>query len=101
MGAVSGWKEIAKYLDHGVRTVQRWETIGLPIRRPHGSSRTCVIAFTEELDAWLHAAPLHSADEVAGLKAKVLALEAEVASLKSALEKERRLKKARRAASGL
>jgi len=45
--------------------------------------------------------PLHSADEVAGLKAKVLALEAEVASLKSALEEERRLKKARRAASGL
>jgi len=31
---LSGWKEIASYLHCGVRTVQRWEMDGLPIRRP-------------------------------------------------------------------
>ena len=30
---VIGWKGIAKYLGSGVRTVQRWELIGLPVHR--------------------------------------------------------------------
>ncbi len=49
---LSGWKEIAKYLGRGIRTVQRWEVIGLPVRRvPQGSG--AVFAVLEEIDVWL------------------------------------------------
>lgn len=54
---LNSWKEIAQYLGRGVRTVQRWEQfLGLPVRRPHGRSRSAVIAIPEELDAWLRKA---------------------------------------------
>ena len=50
---LNGWKEIATYLNRGVRTVQRWEReMGLPTRRPRGRGRSAVIAIPEELDAW-------------------------------------------------
>jgi len=55
---LNSWKEIASYLGRGVRTVQRYEReLGLPVRRPHGRSRSAVIALRDELDAWLCAAP--------------------------------------------
>lgn len=55
---LNSWKEIANYLGRGVRTVQRYEReLGLPVRRPHGTSRSAVIALTEELDEWLRIAP--------------------------------------------
>ena len=48
------WKEIALYLDCGVRTVQRWEVrLALPVRRPDGKSRSHVLAFRSEIDEWL------------------------------------------------
>jgi len=50
---LNGWKEISKHLGRGVRTVQRWEQIGLPVRRPNRKDRTVVVAFSEELDEWL------------------------------------------------
>ena len=53
---LSTWKEIAAYLNRGVRTVQRWElAYMLPVRRssPDASS---VFAFADELDAWLERA---------------------------------------------
>lgn len=50
---LSGWKEIADYLHCGVRTVQRWERNGLPIRRPTAGKRSHVIARSEELDQWV------------------------------------------------
>jgi len=51
---LNSWKQIARYLGRGVRTVQRWEReFGLPIRRPRGRRRSAVIALTAELDAWL------------------------------------------------
>jgi len=51
---LNSWKEIAAYLDRGVRTVQRWEAhFGLPVRRPSGQHRSSVIAFKDDLDAWL------------------------------------------------
>ena len=35
---LSSWKDIAKYMGKGVRTVQRWERhLGLPVRRPNGA----------------------------------------------------------------
>ena len=49
---VSGWKEIAGHLRRGVRTVQRWEQYGLPVRRPAGRSRSAVFAISEEIDRW-------------------------------------------------
>ncbi len=56
---LSGWKEIAKYPGRGVRTVQRWELIGLPVRRvPQG--RGSVFAIPEELDVWLETCETHA-----------------------------------------
>ena len=45
------WKEIADYFGKGVRTVQRWEHIGMPIHRPSGDRRI-VFADPAELKAW-------------------------------------------------
>ena len=47
------WKEIAEYLHKGVRTVQRWEQLGVPVRRSHGLAKSSVLAFTGEIDAWM------------------------------------------------
>ena len=50
---LTSWKEIATYLNRGVRTVQRWEgELGLPIRRP-GTGRHVVVASAQDLDRWL------------------------------------------------
>ena len=55
---LNGWKEIALHLGRGVRTVQRYEvSLGLPVRRPSGHDRSSVIAFVDEIDAWLQACP--------------------------------------------
>ena len=52
---LGSWKEIAAYLGKGVRTVQRWENdLGLPVRRPNGTSKGVVHASAEELDRWLN-----------------------------------------------
>lgn len=52
-GCLHSWKEIAAYLDRGVRTVQRWEhTEGLPVHRHAHAKRDSVYAYVEELDAW-------------------------------------------------
>jgi predicted DNA-binding transcriptional regulator AlpA len=52
---LSSWKDIAKYLGKGVRTVQRWEQhFGLPVRRPVGSAqKSAVLLYREDVDAWL------------------------------------------------
>src|SRR3974377_962818 len=51
-GRLHSWKEIAAHLKHSVRTVQRWESEGLPIRRHPHEKRDSVYAYPEELDAW-------------------------------------------------
>jgi hypothetical protein len=52
---LSSWKDIARYMGKGVRTVQRWERhLGLPVRRPNGvSHKSAVLLDRSELDAWL------------------------------------------------
>ncbi len=52
---LSCWKDIARYLGKGVRTVQRWEReFDLPVRRPKGADRkSAVAADPRDLDAWL------------------------------------------------
>ena len=47
-----GWKEIAAHLGSGVRTAQRWQNEGLPVRRPTKGPRSHVIADSEDLDSW-------------------------------------------------
>lgn len=56
---LSGWKEIARHLGRGVRTVQRYEReLALPIRRPTGKSHGSVVATVDELDTWVTAIPI-------------------------------------------
>ena len=58
---LNSWKEIANYLNRGIRTVQRWEqTLGLPVRRPRGKRRSAVIALRSDIDAWLRSRPLNA-----------------------------------------
>jgi len=53
---MNSWKEIARYLNCGVRTVQRWEkTEGLPVRRHVHQTQSTVYAFVPELDRWREA----------------------------------------------
>lgn len=51
---LTSWKDIARYMGKGVRTVQRWEQdFGLPVRRPSGSDRKAILARPSDLDAWV------------------------------------------------
>lgn len=55
---LNSWKEIARYLDRGVRTVQRWERdLNLPVRRPWGKRRSAVLALRHEIDTWISCCP--------------------------------------------
>ena len=65
------WKEIASYIGRGVRTIQRYEVqFGLPVHRPAGSSRSSVMAFCDEIDAWLSRTPTHYSRRVINLIGK-------------------------------
>jgi hypothetical protein len=81
---LSCWKDIAKYLGKGVRTVQRWERqFELPVRRPKGADRKSAVAVhPRDLDAWLAsrwslrtskktAEPLEMPGELVGIKAGI------------------------------
>ena len=87
MEILSGWKEIAKHLNQGVRTVQRWELIGLPIHRVRTESRGQVIAFAEELNQWAKHTPLQYADLITACNTEIKTLKREVANLKRELKK--------------
>ena len=51
---LNSWKEIATYLDRGVRTVQRWEReLQLPVHRIGKGKRSPVFALSTELDFWM------------------------------------------------
>jgi len=52
MQLLSGWKEIAHYMHLNVRTAQRWEKLGLPVRRPCDGACSAVIADSDEIDQW-------------------------------------------------
>ena len=91
MKTLSGWKEIAAHVHQAVRTVQRWEHLGLPVRRVGAGKRAPVIAFAEELDAWEKIAPTRLLNEIEELKTHVTSLQAEVASLKSELKSQKKV----------
>lgn len=53
---LDSWKAIGEYLGRDIRTLQRWETQGLPIRRVAGRGRgSSVFAYQSEIDVWLRA----------------------------------------------
>jgi len=55
------WKEISAYAGRGVRTIQRYEMqLGFPVHRPAGSPRSAVLAFSDEVDAWLSRSPMRN-----------------------------------------
>src|SRR5947209_11829521 len=57
---LNSWKEIAAYLNRGVRTVQRWEVeLSLPVRRPRARNRSAVIDLRSELHQCLKANTLY------------------------------------------
>lgn len=48
------WKDISNYTGQGIRTLQRYEMErSFPVHRPAGKSRSAVLAFPDEIDAWL------------------------------------------------
>jgi hypothetical protein len=50
---LTGWKEIAAYLNKGVRTVQRWEReYGLPVHRV-GRDADVILAYRSEIERWV------------------------------------------------
>jgi hypothetical protein len=81
--ALTGWKDIARYLGRGVRTLQPWEAIGLPIHR-HGNS---IIAIREEVVALVKSGSSRYI-EVVTLTTRVAELEGEVERLKATIAKE-------------
>lgn len=65
---LTSWKDIARYLGKGVRTVQRWELeSGLPVRRAEGTHRKApVFAIPEEIDSWIRTRSPRSEDDEVG-----------------------------------
>jgi hypothetical protein len=86
MQILSGWKEIAAHMHQGVRTVQRWELIGLPVHRISAAGeRSPVIAFVEELEAWRRLLQFGYLMSLPELRAEIKTLESEVRSLRGQL----------------
>jgi|SRR6185312_14415008 len=93
---LSGWKEVAQYLGRGVRTVQRWESLGLPVRRPNRNLRSAVCAMTADIDHWLGECSIsrnceNGEERFATIEARIARLEAELTSLKQELAKQHRM----------
>jgi len=50
---LKSWKEIARYLEREVRTVQLWEKFeGLPVHRHFHSHQSTIFAFRSEIEDW-------------------------------------------------
>ncbi len=57
---LDSWKEVSKYLNRDIRTLQRWEhTRGLPVRRMPGSGKSAIYAVKSELEAWRRTRGIH------------------------------------------
>jgi hypothetical protein len=56
--ALQSWKEIATFLGVTVRSVQRWESGGLPVYRQGDGRKARVFAYPDELKQWLEAGDL-------------------------------------------
>jgi hypothetical protein len=85
---LSCWKDIARYLGKGVRTVQRWETeMGLPIRRiERATYNHPVFAIPEELDQWVQTQGQHKRSELDMLRLENAELRKRVQELEQILK---------------
>ncbi len=60
---LDSWKDIARYLNRDVRTIQRWErSKHLPVHRLPGGVKPGVFALKSEVDSWRKSSPLDGAD---------------------------------------
>lgn len=51
---LTSWKDIARYVGKGVRTVQRWERdLAFPVRRTKPREKGSVLAVPREIDSWV------------------------------------------------
>jgi hypothetical protein len=71
---LSGWKEIAGHLHLTVRTAQRWERLGLPVRRVSESTCSPVVAIPDEIELWARTRDLRSEAALATNKLLVTGL---------------------------
>lgn len=93
---LTSWKDIARYMGKGVRTVQRWEMdFGLPVRRPHGSNKKAVLARPRDLDAWIALRCTSRANDLTAV-GKELSRALCMVSLKSEIETSRQLRQSNR-----
>lgn len=53
MRILNGWKEIGECLNLTSRTAQRWERLGLPVRRVSSSKRSPIVALSDEIETWV------------------------------------------------
>jgi hypothetical protein len=83
-------KEIANYMHQGVRTVQRWELIGLPVRRVRNYGRSPVIALPEDLDVWARSLHVPLLDRIEELRVTISWIEAQIRTLKRQLRVRKR-----------
>ena len=91
MKVLNGWKEIAVYLQSGVRTVQRWERQeGLPVVRHRHNKRGSVSAVPLRIDRWLERRNLAVADRIRGELGKQIEILHRLTQRQRALAKELR-----------
>ena len=89
---LNGWKEIAAHMGRGVRTVQRWESLGLPIRRPNGRLRSAVFARADEVDTWVSTTSIRPAsntseDDIRELETAIVQLKGENRALRDEIKR--------------
>ena len=58
---LQGWKEISSYMERDPRTCQRWQALGLPVRR-YGGKTGSVYAYPSEIEQWRASRPTRSVD---------------------------------------
>ena len=64
LDVLQSWKDVSRYLNSDIRTLQRWErTRGLPIRRIPGGTKPRIYAIKSELDDWRRSGGFHTAPD--------------------------------------